>query len=122
MRALACTLGLLALAAATAASCSRRRESCSEPYRSCEGGRGCGTGDTCRELEWPFGDGAACLRACESQLDCPRSNGREGRCLDVNRSGAFHCYASCGGDGECPSGWVCQPIVSPRGSGFVCLP
>lgn len=121
MRVLFYALSFL-LAAGVAPGCTRRRDACSEPYLSCEHGETCGDGDTCTSLTWAHGDGAACLHTCASQLDCPRTNGREGRCLDVNRSGAFHCYAACGSGDDCPSEWVCQPIASTRGPGAVCLP
>ena len=95
---------------------------CHEDYQSCEAASECSTGASCTELDWAFGSDAICSIGCENELDCPRAGGRSGRCIDVNRTGDFRCYAECSTDAHCPDGWVCQPIRSAGVVSGICLP
>lgn len=89
---------------------------CLPYYGSCESPSDCAGAAACERLDWEFGSGQICWRSCNDQLDCPREDGIEAGCLDVNRDGRFACYPTCGRG--CPAGWVCQP--TSRGS--FCLP
>lgn len=94
---------------------------CLQDYGACEVDSHCGGGATCEELVWPYGQGNMCTRACENELDCPRTGGRAARCLDVG-TGTFSCYQPCTAGTTCPEGWVCQPIRVDGIESAVCLP
>lgn len=117
-------LALLWVGVAIASSCSARDESepCGNDYGTCGEFSKCGGGATCTEFNWRFGSGDICARGCEDEQDCPRTGGRGGRCVDVNRTGDFQCFSDCIASEECPFGWVCQPISSASGVSGICLP
>ena len=119
----ACIVALLSAVAWS--SCTSRGDApgpCGEDYGACGAFAECGGGATCELFVWPFGRGSICLRGCADELDCPRSGGREGRCIDVNRHGDFFCHVDCIATSECPGGWVCQPISSGGVVSGICLP
>lgn len=95
---------------------------CRVDYGSCESSEDCNGESSCETLDWAFGGDAICSEACEDELDCPRTGGRAGRCIDVNRTGDFRCYQPCATDAACPTDWVCQPVRSGGVVSGICLP
>lgn len=95
---------------------------CRSEYASCDEESPCPGGASCTELRWEYGQGNRCERPCRDELDCPYERGRAGRCIDVNREGRFACYSECSSGGDCPAGWVCQPIEVRGVISRICLP
>jgi hypothetical protein len=116
---------LAALAVAVGSGCTSRGEApppCGEDYGTCSPSFPCGGGATCESFSWRYGSGSMCTRGCDDELDCPRSGGRAGRCISVNRDGRFACFIDCASPSDCPDGWVCQPIQSSGVVSGICLP
>ncbi len=107
-------VALFALEGCTQAPCRR-------DYGACEATTDCGGGATCESVTWSFGAGQLCAIPCETELDCPRTGGHAGRCLNVG-TGTFLCYEGCLSDFDCDDGWVCQPIRSNGALSAVCMP
>lgn len=103
-------------------ACAESHRPCLELHQSCESSAECPSGATCEDETWAYGSASTCQSGCDSELDCPRSGGFEGRCLDVSRTGTFSCYRGCASDSDCPASWVCQPIRSSGVVSAICLP
>ncbi len=113
---------LVTLALAVLAACEPSERACTVAYGDCMDTAECERGATCDALAWAEGEGSICQRPCQSELDCPREGGRTGRCIDVNGTGEFRCHLECAFGETCPTGWVCQPIVSSGVPSAICLP
>lgn len=109
-------LALLVLGGCTTGS----PQACSmaAPHGPCEESGDCGADSSCEQLDWEYGAGGICTGACRNELDCASNGSRAGRCLAV-AGGTFQCYSECTATGDCPGGWVCQPVST---GGGVCLP
>lgn len=84
-------------------------------YVRCATARDCAGPAACTAITWRDGSGAMCTTACAMPSECPHG----GHCVDVALDGTFRCYEPCVVDGDCPTGFVCQPLTT---GASVCLP
>ena len=84
-------------------------------YTHCASDADCLGASRCVLVTWRDGAGGLCTAECGAPSECPH----DGRCLDVARSGTFHCFEPCALDVDCPVRWLCQPLSA---GGSVCLP
>jgi hypothetical protein len=108
------------------AACSTREvgqtceiEEREEDYTACRRDDDCLAPSQCTDVDWAYGEGTLCTRACESELDCPSVEGFHGRCIQIAGVPSFICVKGCESDSDCGWGQVCQPLTI---GGRVCLP
>ena len=95
----------------------------------CQSGESCAAGWKCEQVGNSGTDVIyACVdptkdlcRPCKADEDCAGTGGKKNLCVDSGPAGKF-CGVECADSAECPEGFTCKDVETPRGQVKQCRP